>query len=39
MRRTWMTAFGNARLAGRHEVELADLPETAGRRAAIGFLQ
>ncbi len=39
MRRAWMTAFGNARLAGRSTLELADLPEAAGRRAPIGFMQ
>lgn len=37
MRRAWMTAFGNAKLAGRCEVHSADLPEPAARRAAIGF--
>jgi len=37
MRRAWMTAFGNARLAGRAAVEVADLPEAHGRRAPIGF--
>jgi ATP-dependent Lon protease len=39
MRRAWMTAFGNARLAGRSGIELADLPDAGGRRAPIGFLQ
>ncbi len=39
MRRAWMTAFGNARLAGRGSVELADLPGGASRRAPIGFMQ
>jgi ATP-dependent Lon protease len=39
MRRAWMTAFGNARLAGRHALELADLPEAAPRRTPIGFMQ
>jgi ATP-dependent Lon protease len=37
MRRAWMTAFGNARLAGRATLALADLPESAARRAPIGF--
>jgi ATP-dependent Lon protease len=37
MRRAWMTAFGNARLAGRDEVHAADLPEPHGKRAPIGF--
>ncbi|HWI12544.1 MAG TPA: AAA family ATPase, partial [Burkholderiaceae bacterium] len=37
MRRAWMTAFGNAKLDGRDRVEPADLPETRGKRGAIGF--
>ncbi|MCW5632956.1 MAG: AAA family ATPase [Rubrivivax sp.] len=39
MRRAWMTAFGNARLAGRGTLELADLPDAGPRRAPIGFMQ
>jgi ATP-dependent Lon protease len=39
MRRAWMTAFGNARLAGRGTVEVADLPDAAPRRGPIGFMQ
>ena len=39
MRRAWMTGFGNARLAGRSAVELADLPGGNAKRAPIGFLQ
>jgi ATP-dependent Lon protease len=40
MRRAWMTAFGNARLAGRGAIEVADLPEAhGGRRGPIGFVQ
>ncbi len=39
MRRAWMTAFGNARLAGRSTVELADLPCASGKRSPIGFVQ
>lgn len=39
MRRAWMTAFGNAKLAGRGEVQPGDLPEAQGKRAAIGFVQ
>ena len=39
MRRAWMTAFGNARLAGRAALDVADLPETAPRRTPIGFVQ
>ena len=34
-----MTAFGNAKLAGRAAVEPRDLPEAHGRKAAIGFMQ
>ena len=37
MRRAWMTAFGNARLAGRDEVLGDDLPAPHGKRAPIGF--
>jgi ATP-dependent Lon protease len=39
MRRAWMTAFGNARLAGRGTIDVSDLPEAAGKRTPIGFLQ
>ena len=39
MRRAWMTGFGNARLAGRWTVEIADLPDGTARRAPIGFVQ
>jgi ATP-dependent Lon protease len=39
MRRAWMTAFGNARLAGRGCIELADLPGAGSRRQPIGFVQ
>jgi ATP-dependent Lon protease len=39
MRRAWMTAFGNARLAGRGCIELADLPEAGARRGPLGFVQ
>jgi ATP-dependent Lon protease len=39
MRRAWMTAFGNARLADRCRLELADLPDAGARRAPIGFMQ
>ena len=39
MRRAWMTGFGNARLAGRSAVELADVPGGNPRRAPIGFVQ
>ena len=39
MRRAWMTAFGNARLAQHGSIQLSDLPESHGRRAPIGFVQ
>jgi ATP-dependent Lon protease len=39
MRRAWMTAFGNARLAGRGSIELGDLPDAGARRSPIGFVQ
>jgi ATP-dependent Lon protease len=39
MRRAWMTAFGNAKLDRRERVEVRDLPEPAGKRGAIGFVQ
>jgi ATP-dependent Lon protease len=39
MRRAWMTAFGNAKLARRDHIDLADLPASnAGKRSAIGFM-
>ena len=40
MRRTWTTAFGNARLDGRDAIELRDLPEPqhAGKRGPLGFV-
>ena len=39
MRRAWMTGFGNARLAERSSIEVADLPDANARRSPIGFLQ
>lgn len=39
MRRGLLTAFGNARLAGRGEIEPADLPRAASSKSRIGFLQ
>ena len=39
MRRTWMTAFGNAKLDRRFVVEMRDLPEAPGRKSPIGFVQ
>ena len=38
MRRAWMTAFGNAKLARRTAIEVADLPEAGGRRTPMGFV-
>ncbi len=39
MRRAWMTAFGNAKLAQREHVAVADLPAASGKRSPIGFVQ
>lgn len=39
MRRAWMTAFGNARLAQRSTLLAEDLPNAAPRKARIGFMQ
>ena len=39
MRRAWMTAFGNAKLDRRERVEVRDIPEPAGKRPTIGFVQ
>jgi ATP-dependent Lon protease len=39
MRRAWMTGFGNARLAGRAAIEVADLPDGNARRGPMGFMQ
>lgn len=38
MRRAWMSAFGNAKLAGREQVLPEDLPPDAPRRKPIGFV-
>jgi ATP-dependent Lon protease len=39
MRRALMTAFGNARLDGRHRIEMRDLPAGSNaRRSPIGFM-
>ncbi len=39
MRRAWMTAFGNAKLARRTTIVQADLPDSgAGKRTPIGFV-
>ncbi len=39
MRRALVTAFGNARLASRYEIEPGDLPKSANSKSRIGFLQ
>ncbi len=39
MRRALVTAFGNARLANRFDIESEDLPKATGGKARIGFLQ
>ena len=39
MRRAWMTAFGNAKLDRRDHIEARDLPDTRGKRGAMGFVQ
>lgn len=40
MRRAWMTAFGNARLDGRDQIAVADLPQPGhgGKRGPLGFM-
>lgn len=37
MRRAWMTALGNARLAKRFDVKVEDIPKPRRARARIGF--
>jgi ATP-dependent Lon protease len=39
MRRAWMTAFGNAKLALRERIVGADLPDLGPKKTAIGFVQ
>ena len=39
MRRAWMTAFGNAKLDRREHIEVRDLPQAAGKRSVMGFVQ
>ena len=39
MRRAWMTAFGNAKLAHRDRVLPQDIPDSTPRRGPIGFVQ
>jgi ATP-dependent Lon protease len=38
MRRAWMTGFGNAKLAGRGQIQPGDLPDAPARRSSIGFM-
>jgi ATP-dependent Lon protease len=39
MRRALMTGFGNARLDGRGEIMVADLPKAGAAKGKLGFLQ
>lgn len=39
MRRALMTAFGNARLAKRYDIEPADIPRHNPQKSRIGFMQ
>jgi ATP-dependent Lon protease len=39
MRRALMTAFGNARLAGREALESGDLPRAGNAKGRVGFIQ
>ena len=39
MRRALMTGFGNARLDGRFDVSVADLPRSGGKKGSMGFVQ
>jgi ATP-dependent Lon protease len=39
MRRSLMTAFGNARLDGRHEVRADDFPRQGAGKTRMGFIQ
>ena len=39
MRRALMTGFGNARLAGRDEIQAVDLPRSASGKTRVGFIQ
>lgn len=39
MRRAFMTAFGNARLANRWELQSSDFPDASASKKSIGFLQ
>ena len=39
MRRALMTGFGNARLDGRFDISVADLPRSGGKKGSMGFVQ
>jgi ATP-dependent Lon protease len=39
MRRALMTGFGNAQLAKRDEISIADLPKAGLKKGQMGFLQ
>ena len=39
MRRALMTGFGNARLDGRCDIRVADLPRPGGKKGSMGFVQ
>ena len=39
MRRALMTGFGNARLDGREDISVADLPRQSGKKGSMGFVQ
>ncbi len=39
MRRALMTGFGNARLDGRSDISVADLPRPSGKKGSMGFVQ
>ncbi len=39
MRRALMTGFGNARLAGRGQIQVDDMPKTSQGKSKIGFFQ
>jgi ATP-dependent Lon protease len=39
MRRALMTGFGNARLDGRCDITVVDLPRSGGKKCSMGFVQ
>ena len=39
LRRALMTGFGNARLDGREDISVADLPRQSGKKGSMGFVQ